>query len=286
MRVLVTGAGGQLGRDLVSAFESSPASHEVVAADHLTLDVCDRDAVLGTICATRPDAVVHAAAWTSVDACESDPGRALATNALGSRNVADAANRIGASLCYLSTDYVFDGTKTSPYDEWDEPKPLSVYGRSKLGGEHEVLGRCDISTVVRTSWVCGDHGSNIVKVILRLAEGGGALRFVDDQWGHPSFCGDLAPAIMSLVVERRPGVFHLTNSGQVSWYQFAREVMQAAGHDPDRVLPVSTADLDPPRPARRPANSVLENLAWRASGHPPMRDFREPLHELVGRLTG
>ena len=163
-RVLVTGAGGQIGREVVEAC----AGDDVVATDHATLDVGDRDAVLQTITSTAPDVVVHAGAWTAVDACEGDPDRAFRVNALGTRYVAEGARRVGAWVCYLSTDYVFDGTKPEPYAEWDAPSPVSVYGRSKLGGEWEVDSAS--ATIVRTSWVCGLHGNNMVKTVLRLAE--------------------------------------------------------------------------------------------------------------------
>jgi dTDP-4-dehydrorhamnose reductase len=280
VRVLVTGAGGQVGRELQHAF----ADHEVVAADHGRLDVTEREAVLACVTSTRPDAVVHAAAWTAVDACESDPERALAVNGLATRHVAEAARRVGAHLCYLSTDYVFDGTKPEPYTEWDPPNPQSAYGRSKLAGEHEADQSPD-STIVRLSWVCGRHGSNMVKTILRLAGEHERLRFVDDQRGHPTFAGDAAPVIRRLVAERRPGRFHVTNQGAVTWYEFARAVLEAAGLDPERVQPVATADLDPPRPAPRPANSVLDNLALRRSGIALLPHYRASLDRLVAELT-
>jgi dTDP-4-dehydrorhamnose reductase len=276
-RVLVTGAGGQIGREVVAAF----AGHNVIAADHATLDVSDRDAVLQAITSTAPDAVVHAGAWTAVDACQGDPDRAFRVNTLGTRNVAEAAHRVGAWLCYLSTDYVFDGTKRDPYVEWDTPSPVSVYGRSKLGGEQEIGPD---STIVRTSWVCGLHGHNMVKTILQLAQEREKLAFVDDQRGQPSFADDLAPMIRRLVVERRPGLFHVTNQGAVSWFEFARTVLEAAGLDPGRVRPIPTADLDPPRPAPRPANSVLDNAALRLSDLPLLPHYWQPLERLVQRL--
>ncbi len=283
MRVLITGAAGQLGRDLVGWFEGE-GHHEVVACDRVALDVADRDAVLGTVTSVAPDVVIHPAAWTAVDACEGDPERAFLVNAIGSRHIADGARRVGAPVVYVSTDYVFDGTKDGAYHEWDEPNPRSVYGASKLAGEREVLALAPGSTVVRTSWVCGEHGPNMVKTVLRLAGEHATLSFVDDQRGRPTFTADLAPAIGRLAVERRPGVFHLANAGPVSWYEFAREVLMAAGEDPDRVHPTTTAALQPPRPAPRPANSVLDDLAWRSAGLPSLRDFRAPLAELVARL--
>jgi len=281
VRVLITGAGGQVGSELVAAFEA-PGHHEVVALDHATCDVADRDSVLAAITSTAPDAVVHPAAWTAVDACEGDPDRAYRVNALGTRHVAEGARRVDAPVFYVSTDYVFDGTKASPYVEWDATGPRSVYGQSKLGGERELDPG---STVIRTSWVCGFHGNNMVKTILRLAGQHDTLTFVDDQVGHPSFADDLASMIMRLVVDHRPGTFHVTNQGAVSWYEFARAVLEAAGHDPERVKPVSTAELPGSYPAPRPANSVLDNAALRLSGIALLDDFRVPLKRLVDRLA-
>jgi dTDP-4-dehydrorhamnose reductase len=281
VRILITGAGGQVGHELVDAF----ADHDVTALDHDALDVADRAAVLAAVTNLQPDAIVHSAAWTAVDACEADPDRAFAVNALGTRYVAEAARRVRAHLCTFSTDYVFDGTKPEPYTEWDVPNPQSVYGRSKHAGELELAGDSD-ATVLRISWVCGEHGNNMVKTILRLAAEHDTLRFVDDQRGHPTFADDLAGMVRRLVVERRAGLFHVTNQGAVSWFEFARAVLESSGQDPARVLPIGSADLDPPRPAPRPANSVLDNAALRLSGIPLLPHYRESLDRLVGTLTG
>lgn len=280
MRVLITGAGGQVGRELVELFGTSD-HHEVHAFDRSGLDIGDRESVLAAVTSLRPEVIINPAAWTAVDACEADPDRAYRDNALAVRHLADGARRVGARIVHLSTDYVFDGAKTSPYLEWDTPSPASVYGRSKLAGEQE-LGPDD--TVVRTSWVCGFHGGNMVKTILRLAGEHDTLSFVDDQRGHPTFAADLARMVQRLVVDRRPGTFHVTNQGAVSWFEFAREVLRAAGLDPERVSPVATVDLQPPRPAPRPANSVLDNAALRLSGVELLDDFRVPLERLVSRL--
>ena len=201
-------------------------------------------------------------------------------NAFGARNVAEAARLVGAHLVHVSTDYVFDGTLPRPYTEWDEPNPMSVYGRSKRAGELEVTG----ATVVRTAWVCGRHGSNMVKTLLRLAGGTGPLRFVDDQHGCPTFTEDLAGMLLQLGISRRPGLFHVTNQGPTTWYQFARDTLALAGADPGRVEPISTAELDPPRPAPRPANSVLDNAALRHSGIALLPDHHEPLERTVKAL--
>jgi dTDP-4-dehydrorhamnose reductase len=281
MRILITGAGGQVGHELVAAF----ADHDVTALDHAALEVADRESVLAAVTTVRPDAIVHSAAWTAVDACEADPDRAFAANAIGTRNVAEAARRVGATVCTFSTDYVFDGTKPEPYDEWDEPNPQSVYGRSKLAGEHELAGDPD-ALILRISWVCGAHGNNMVKTILRLAGEHDTLSFVDDQRGHPTFADDLAAMVRRLVVERHTGLFHVTNQGAVSWFEFARAVLESSGQDPERVRPIATEDLDPPRPAPRPTNSVLDNAALRLSGVPLLPHYRESLDRLVATLSG
>ncbi|MEO5843162.1 MAG: dTDP-4-dehydrorhamnose reductase [Acidimicrobiales bacterium] len=280
MRVLVTGAGGQLGHDCVARFAT--AGHDVVGCDRSQLDAGDRDAVLSIVTTLRPAAVVHCAAWTAVDACESDPDRAFRDNALAPRWMREATQLVGAHLCHISTDYVFSGDKPVPYVEWDKPDPQSVYGRSKLAGEGEAGPD---ATVVRTSWVCGLHGKNMVKTILRLAGQHDRLRFVADQRGHPTFTDDLADAVYRLVIDRRAGVHHVTNQGAVSWFEFAQEVLRAAGLDPSRVEPITTAELDPPRPAPRPANSVLDNAVLRLAGLPLLADFREPLHRMVTQLV-
>ncbi|UDY35576.1 dTDP-4-dehydrorhamnose reductase [Dermatobacter hominis] len=280
MRIVVTGANGQLGTEVVQLLDAA-GHHEVLGLDLPDHDLTDRDHVLGVLTSFEPDAVIHGAAFTAVDACEEQVETAYRVNCGATRFVADGARRVGAHVVYVSTDYVFDGTKDTPYVEWDRPNPRSVYGRTKLGGEMEIDPGWSIA---RTSWVCGYHGANMVKTLLRLAEERDTLSFVDDQIGHPTFAGDLAQMVVKLAVERVPGTFHTTNQGAVSWWEFARAVFSAAGHDPDRILPISTDQLDPPRPAPRPANSVLDGLAWRLHGFEPSRDFREPLAEVVARL--
>jgi dTDP-4-dehydrorhamnose reductase len=279
MRLLVTGAGGQLGLDLVDAARA--AGDDVVAADRALLDVADRDAVARVVSEVRPDAIVNCAAWTEVDACETDPERAMRDNADAVRWLREASDAVGAHLVQLSTDYVFDGTLERPYVETDAPNPRSVYGRSKLAGERAAG---DGATVVRTSWVSGYGGGNMVKTVLRVSEGGGPLSFVDDQRGCPTFTADLAPLVHRLATERRPGIFHATNQGSVSWYEFVRDIVAAAGRDPEMVRPITSSELDPPRPAPRPANSVLDNAALRSAGIPMLRHYRAPLGELVARL--
>ena len=283
MRVLITGAGGQLGIDLVRRCET--AGDDVVATNHHDLDITDRDAVHGAVSMLRPDVVVNCAAWTAVDACEGDPDRAMAHNGLAVRWLAESCDRAGAHLVQIGTDYVFDGLLHRPYHEWDEPAPQSVYGASKLVGEREALTLGTAAAVVRTSWVCGQHGTNMVMTIMRLAQQHTELAFVSDQIGHPTFTADLAPMVRRIAVERRSGLHHVTNQTATSWYGFARSVVAAMGKDPDMVRPITTAELSPARPAPRPANSVLDNAVLRLAGIDVLRDFGEPLRETVDALT-
>jgi len=280
MRIVVTGAGGQLGQDLVA--HCRHLGDDVMGLTRTELDVGDRDAVAIAIAAGEADVVVNCAAWTAVDACESDPDRAARDNAVAVAHLRSACDSTGAHLVQISTDYVFDGTLDRPYREDDITNPMSVYGRTKLDGE--ILAGPS-ATVVRTSWLSGQHGHNMVKSVLRLMAGDPPLRFVADQRGCPTFTSDLAPLVRRLAGERRSGVFHATNQGAVSWFEFVREVVLAAGGDPDHVEPISTDQLQPPRPAPRPANSVLDNHALTAAGIPLLRDFRAPLAELVATLT-
>jgi len=284
MRVVITGAGGQLGQDLVTSFLEAGSHHEIGGLGHDQLDVANRDAVLQVIGTVRPDVVVHAGAWTAVDACQADPDRAYRVNALGSRHVAEAARLTGAHVVYISTDYVFDGMSDRPYREWDDPNPLSVYGRSKLAGEKEVLAGVPRVAVVRTSWVFSTHGANMLKTVLRLSAERPELAFVDDQRGCPTSTEDLARMVVNLSSARLPGLFHVTNQGPTTWYQFAREVVAASGRDPGMVRAIKTADLQPPRPAPRPANSVLDNSALRLQGMPLLPDYHEPLERAVKQL--
>lgn len=287
MRILVTGCNGQLGTELMARLDASDR-HEALGVDIDTCDITDRDQAVGAITAFAPEVVVHGAAFTAVDRCESEPETAYRVNSLASRFVAEGARRVGAHVVYVSTDYVFDGTSTRPYLEWDPPSPRSVYGSSKLGGEQEMDPAW---TVARTSWVCGAHGSNMVKTVLRVAAERDELSFVADQYGHPTFAGDLAEKLIQLAVERVPGVHHVTNQGAVSWHEFVQAIMEAAGHDPARVRPITTAEFEASRPADappmapRPAYSVLDNFALRHSGLGELRDFREPLAEVVAELT-
>ena len=281
VKVLITGAAGQLGTDL--ALSANHAGLEVVGTTHADLDITDKEQVARKIASVSPEAIIHAAAWTAVDACESDPQKAMAVNRDGTANIVSAARAVGARVIYISTDYVFDGTKKTPYIESDIPNPQSVYGASKLVGEQQLDLVQD--AVVRISWVCGEHGANMVKTILRLAATSQTLTFVDDQIGSPTFTSDAAPAIVDLAVSSRAGIWHLTNQGSTSWFGFAQDVLRAAELDPNRVQPIATGDLRPQRPAKRPANSVLENSQMRKANMTLLDDYHTPLQRLVDRLT-
>jgi dTDP-4-dehydrorhamnose reductase len=284
VQVLITGADGQLGTELVAVF--GVAGYDVVAATRDRLDVADRDEAVGAITSLRPDLVVHAAAWTAVDDCEADPDRAWRVNTLGARHVADGCRRVAAHLCLISTDYVFDGASATPYQEWDRTGPLNVYGRSKEAAEHEVLGLAPGAAVVRTSWLAGATGPNFVRTMLSQADGRGEVRVVDDQRGCPTFARDLAEGLLRLVSARLPGLYHMTNQEPTTWWGLARATFSLAGADEGRVIPISTSELRPVRPARRPANSVLDNAALRLTGFPLLPDHLDGLARLVKELRG
>lgn len=281
VRVLVTGAAGCVGSELVSQLSRHLDAPDVSAADRAGLDVADRAAVSAAIASLAPEIVVNCAAWTAVDACENDPDRADRVNAAAVGHLAEACDRAGAHLVTLSSDHVFDGAKPTPYTETDEPCPRSVYGKSKRAAE--LLAGSE-ATLIRTSWVCGARGSNMVKTVLRQLASRAELRYVDDQFGHPTFASDLAALIVRLALQRQAGIFHVTNQVPVSRYAFARAIAGAAGADPDRVQPIATIEMNPPRPAPRPANGVLDNAALRATGLAPTRPFHEPLSELMALL--
>jgi dTDP-4-dehydrorhamnose reductase len=275
MRFVITGAAGMLGQDLVAAARAD--GHDVVGLARAELDISDASATAGAVAAARPDVVVNCAAWTDVDGAESSPEQALAVNGAGAGNVARAAAAISAWTIHVSSDYVFDGTKRTPYIESDAVAPASSYGRSKLAGEREVAeGAPGRHTVVRSSWLFGAGGPCFPATILRLAGERDELKVVADQVGCPTFTGHLADALVELAACRPLGIVHVAGGGSCSWYEFAREIVAGSGLRSE-VTPCTTADM--PRPATRPAYSVLGSE--RRDEVPSLPDWREGLAEYL-----
>lgn len=276
-RFLVTGAGGMLGQDLLAAL----AGRNVTALSRSDLDVTNLDAVRAAVAGY--DVVINAAAYTRVDDAESDEESAFAVNATAAGHLASAAAEAGAVLVQVSTDYVFDGTATSPYPEDTPLGPVSAYGRTKAEGERLVARKNPARNyLVRTAWLYGAGGPNFAATMLKLAAQREELSVVDDQIGQPTWTLDLAKKIVELVDAGAPfGTYHGTNSGQGSWFDFARAVFANAGLDPERVRPTDSSSFQ--RPAPRPAYSVLGHDAWRTAGLAPMRDWREALEDAMSQ---
>jgi dTDP-4-dehydrorhamnose reductase len=277
MRWLITGSYGQLGTDLQGVLAETP--DEVVrAVDVDVLDITDSSAVDAFVADFRPDVVVNAAAYTAVDAAEENEELAYRVNATGPGVLAAAVARHGGRLVHVSTDYVFSGDSERPYEVDDTPDPRSAYGRTKLAGEHAVRELLpDRSYVVRTAWVYGGTGANIVKTMARLERERETVNVVDDQSGSPTWSADLARALVELVrSDAEPGTYHCTGSGATTWFGFTQAIFEELGADPARVRPITTAEY--PLPAPRPAYSVLSDAAWRAAGLTPMPHWRDALH--------
>lgn len=249
MRIVVTGAQGQLGTDLRRVLQQ----HQVTGLDLPDFDLTRQDCSKAIVDAA-PEIVIHAGAHTDVDGAERAPALAMAVNADGTERVARAAAQAGARLIYVSTDYVFDGTGTRPYLETDSTNPASAYGASKCAGEQRALSCCENTLVVRTAWLYGLQGKNFVKTILQLAAERPSLRVVADQRGCPTYAEDLAGMISKLVAHPARGILHVTNDGHCTWHEFATEIVRLAGYRVP-VEPITTTDM--PRPAKRPAYSVL-----------------------------
>jgi dTDP-4-dehydrorhamnose reductase len=267
MKVLVTGAGGMLGRDVVLA--AGNAGHDVVGFGHTELDVADAGALAAKFELERPDVVINCAAWTDVDGAEEAEDAAMAVNGRGAGNVAAAAAELGASVLYVSTDYVFDGAKGAPYVETDQPAPLSAYGRTKLAGEEATAAANKRHFVVRSSWLFGIGGSNFVETMLRLAADHGEVLVVRDQVGSPTYTWHLAYGVVRLIEGIEYGIHHMAAAGSCSWYDFAREIFEQAEVE-CRVLSATSEMLG--RPAPRPTYSALATQREHAILLPSWRD--------------
>jgi dTDP-4-dehydrorhamnose reductase len=267
MKLLVTGAGGMLGRDTVLA--AANAGHDVVGFGHTELDVTDAAGVEVRLQAERPDVVINCAAWTDVDGAEDAEEAAMAANGIGAGNIAAAAAAVGASVLYISSDYVFDGTKGAPYVETDQPAPLSAYGRTKLAGEEATAAANHRHFIVRSSWLFGVGGGNFVETMLHLASDHGEVLVVRDQVGSPTYTWHLAHGMVRLIEGVEFGIHHMAAAGSCSWYEFAREIFDQAKID-CRVLSATTEMLG--RPAPRPPYSVLASQREHAIELPSWQD--------------
>ncbi|QWU15802.1 dTDP-4-dehydrorhamnose reductase [Paenibacillus sophorae] len=284
-KVLVTGAAGQLGRDVVLLLESR--GYEVLACDRQEMDITDLDQCDKVIGEFGPEVVIHCAAHTAVDAAETDVDAAYLINAVGTRNVALASEKAGAKLVYISTDYVFDGQGSQPYHEYDNTDPKSIYGKSKRAGEILVQTLSSKYFIVRTSWVYGKYGNNFVKTMLKFGQEKPVLQVVDDQKGSPTYTVDLANFLLELIGTEKYGIYHASNTEVCTWYEFTQAIFAEA----EEILGLKfTAKLEPctteqfPRPAPRPRNSVMEHLSIRTNGLQDLRSWREGLKSFLLEL--
>lgn len=279
MRIMVTGATGQLGQDVVKVLTAR--GHQVTGVSTKDFDLTDEAAVMQHVAACRPEAIVHCAAYTAVDRAEADADRCMAVNAGGARNLARAAVQAGAKLLYVSTEYVFDGRGDTPHETDEQPAPLNVYGLSKWQGEEAVravMGRCFI---LRTSWVFGTGGGNFVRTMLRLGREKACVRVVDDQIGAPTYAVDLARLIADIIVTEKYGVYHAANAGQCSFAELADAAIRSAGLN-CLVIPIPSAEY--PTAARRPLNSRLSMRSLDENGFDRLPDWQNALNRFLQEL--
>ena len=279
MNILLTGGNGMLGRTL----QRQLRGHELFVADLPEVDITDGRCVEQAVAGFKPEVIIHCAAMTQVDACEADSDKAFRVNALGSASVARAANRWGARLIAVSTDYVFDGTLGRAYHEFDAPAPRTVYGASKLAGEEAVRRHCPDHTILRIAWLYGEEGPSFLHTLLKLgAQAGAPLNVVNDQVGNPTSTDAVAQLIARLLEAPLPGVVHGSCEGEATWFEFAQAIFKRAGVVRG-VAPCSTAEF--PRPAPRPANSRLEKRMLRLAGFAPMPHWEEALEKFVSSFV-
>lgn len=272
--IVITGAHGQLGKELERRLRNS---HKVVSLSKDDLDITDKDEVYKTITQLNPQIIIHSAAFTAVDQCEIDRKKAFEVNGLGTGYVALAANMVGARMFYISSDYVFDGKKQSPYLEEDVPNPKSIYGMSKWMGEQLVLS-INNGTVIRTSWLYGHDGNNFVKMMLELAKKNKPIKVVNDQVGSPTYVNDLVETMIRLF-DKKDGIYHVTNTGACSWYLFAKTIFEEAGYNPDFVHPTTTKEYGALAP--RPHFSVLGHEVLLGENIKRPRHWNEAIKEFI-----
>lgn len=276
MKIALTGSDGMLGHDIQKVFTDV----ELINFTLNDFDITDLDRTMSAIKEARPDYLIHPAAYTDVDGCENDPETAYRVNAVGAKNVTIACEEIGCPVLYISTDYVFDGTKEEPYIESDDPSPVNEYGLSKLHGERFVSSLTDSFYIVRTSWLYGKNGKNFVETISRLLSEKDEIRVVNDQTGSPTYTYDLALKLKELI-GKGFGTYHITNSSKCSWYEFALEIA-ALKHSDTKMIPITSDEYK--LPARRPSCSVLANTMLKQAGIKELRSWKEALREYM-RVT-
>jgi len=277
--LLVIGAKGMLGRDLMSILQSSLPNDEIIGWDIEEIDIQKEEDTVTHLGKLRPDIVVHIAAYTDIDGCESDEEKAFAVNAEGTKHVALAATRCQAKMVYLSTDYVFDGNKREPYLESDSPHPLNVYGRSKLKGEQYVQEWVKDALIIRTQWLYGRYGKNFVTSILQQTREKRVLSIVNDQIGSPTYTADLAKVISVLIQFNAQGIFHVANSDLCTWYTFGQAILKLWGMDKVKVIPISSKELG--RPTIRPSYSVLNCQKLKKETGLTLRPWSEALKDYL-----
>lgn len=283
-KVLISGISGMLGADFQNAF----AGDQIYGIDlkepqkynkeFISLDITEGEKLYTMMPRINPDIIIHAAAYTSVDRAEEEADLCFKINALGTRNMVQAAQRFDIPFLYISTDYIFDGKKDSPYCEFDQPHPLNIYGQSKYWGEIFVRDHLQKFWIVRSSWLYGHSGPNFVETILKMAGQGKPLKIVDEQNGSPTSTKDLAGAVKKLIDEAGFGLYHVTNSDSCSWYEFGKKILELTGNKCE-IIPIKNIELN--RPARRPENSVLKNYHWILNGFKPLRSWKEALKDYL-----
>ena len=280
MKILITGANGMLGTDVISALENEELIlTDVVESDIITkLDITDKDATIDYIKDINPDVVINTAAYTDVDGCETNQDLAFKINVDGVKNLALGCKEVDIPLVHLSTDYVFNGDNDKPWTEEEEPNPISVYGETKIASEKAIEETTDKFFIIRTAWLYGVNGKSFPRTMLELAENNDEISVVNDQVGGPTFTKDLAEAISKLIKTDYYGLYHLTNSGKCSWYEFTKLIFELANIDV-KVKAVTTDEF--PRPAPRPKYSVLANNNWKNKGFEPLRDYKEAIAEFL-----
>ena len=275
MKILIAGSNGMLGHDLQEVLKNK---HELILTTSKTLDITDKNHTIDFILNNKPDIVINSAAYTNVDGCEENQDLAYSVNGQGPKNLAIACSELDIPLVHISTDYVFNGKNNRPWVKDDEIGPISVYGKSKLQGEINIQENLDKFFIIRTAWLYGINGGNFPKTMLELAKTHPEITVVTDEVGCPTYTLDLAKAIAELIESDYYGIYHITNSGSCSWFDFAEYIFEIANLD-IKVIPVTASEFA--RPAPRPSYSVLENKKWLENGFKPLRNYKEAIKDYI-----